>query len=136
MPRLPGRYWLTPGTVRDAFFKMYGPLDDPYPYPRGDADALRDEWPTRCYFNPPYLKKDGGIAPHIRRAIDQSSRGRFVAGIVPCSSSTSLLLRAGARLSYIDRVRWLDVDSGRPQPSPGPVMKIELGTDHRIDEEN
>ena len=100
------RYWLTPPELapeREGRF-------DPCPYPKPvDWDALTMPWSKPWYANPPFAT----IVKFVRRAVDIGGPGTLV---FPVTTSTNILLRAGARLEPLGRVHWIDADTGARDP--------------------
>ena len=77
------------------------------------------------YVNPPFRKHDGvnGLGPtaFVRKAIEESERGKGSVLLLPVQSYVNLLVEAGAELRSLGRVRWLDASTKEPMrttPSP------------------
>lgn len=117
-------YWLTPPEVYRELELAYGPFQfDPCPFPRPvDWDALTMEWGERSYLNPPYCKEDGGPSPFVHRAIEQFGLGHESTLIVPCPTIIGDLVKAGAQFRWHKRVKWLAIEDGEPQKTPGPII--------------
>jgi hypothetical protein len=111
------RYWLTPPELELEVHKIIGSdYFDPCPYPRGEFDALLEDWKKPWYLNPPFKLGDGGPTPFIRRAIKVGGPGVAVFAV---NSVVDALLRAGIELRPLGRVRWLECETKEPMPSPG-----------------
>ena len=115
-----GHFWLTPPEIKLQVRKLLGTDEwfDPCPYPRPEGwDALSSSWRKPWYLNPPFLTADGGGPMRfIRKAVNVGGPGAI---IYPVNPATHFLLSAGATLYPAGRVRWLEIDTHAPMPSPG-----------------
>lgn len=120
------RYWLTPPEVYkkldDEFHFDYDPC--PCPVPEGH-NGLEVEWGQVSYVNPPFRKHDGvdgrGPTAFVRKAIEESKKGKTVVLMIPVQSYVNLLIEAGAELRSAGRVKWLEADTKEPCKSPSPI---------------
>lgn len=111
------RYWLTP-------LELYHDLDlefkfdfDPCPYPK-TIDSLKMNWGKMNYVNPPFKKEDGGTAPFVHKAIEESKKGNSSFIVFNCRSTINTLLEAGAIPRSLGRVKWLEVETKEPMKAP------------------
>ena len=81
--------WATPANLLaelDAEFHFSrlpdGALDDPCPI--GGSGGLERDWPAVTFLNPPYSKP----APWVRKAYQESLKGRTVIGLLRSDTST------------------------------------------------
>jgi len=123
----PKRYWLTPPTIYDRLDRRFHFDFDPCPCPcPPEFNGITVPWGSSTYCNPPFLKRDSlhgaGPTAFVRKAIAEHALGKTVVLLLPVPSYVCLLLEAGAKLSSEGRVRWLEVDSGKPMPSPTPIV--------------
>jgi hypothetical protein len=125
------RYWITPPDVYNKLHAEFGFDFDPCPYPRPeDYDSLVVPWGKSSYANPPFLTNDSGDgagpAAFARKAIAEHKADKTVVLMLPTDSYVNLLLEAGAELRSAGRVRWLEVDTAEPHPSPPSVTCFVL----------
>ena len=118
-------YWITP-------YHLYNKLDnefhfdfDPCPYPR-TIDGLNCDWGKMNYVNPPFRSKDGSPTAFVRKAIEESKKGKSSFLTLPCQSYVNLLLEAGAVLRSLGRVKWLEAETKEPMKSPSPITGFYL----------
>lgn len=109
------QYWLIPPEI-------YGPLNcefnfdfDPCPYKEKQEDiidAIGVEWGQRNWVNPPFRKADAfnghGPTDFVRKAIEESRKGKTSVLILPVQNYVNMLLQAGAELRPVGRVKWID----------------------------
>ena len=117
------RHWLTPPDVYkkldDEFHFTFDPC--PCPKPRG-YNSLEIEWGEVNYVNPPFITTNGiGPTAFAKKAIEESRKGRTCVLTLPTTHYTNLLLEAGAEVRSLGRVRWLEVESGKPMKNPSPI---------------
>jgi hypothetical protein len=126
------QYWRTPPDLYVRLSEKYGPFDfDPCPCPRpDDYDSLSLPWLHNNFVNPPFRKRDGvngkGPTAFVRKAIEEQSKGKSSTLIIPVQSYVNLLLEAGAELTSVGRVRWLDATSLEPCRNPSPICCFHL----------
>jgi site-specific DNA-methyltransferase (adenine-specific) len=82
--------WKTPPELYESLNKEFQFNFDPCPYSEGEPafDGLQIEWRERNYINPPYsrtLKES-----FIKKAIEESQRGRLCVMLLPVSTSTKI----------------------------------------------
>ena len=119
------RYWLTPPNLYASLDAEFHFDFDPCRYPIGD-NGLSVEWGQSNYVNPPFRAKDGSPTAFVRKAIEENKKGKTVVLTLPTQSYVNMLLEAGAELRSIGRVRWLEVDTKKPMPSPSPITLFIL----------
>jgi hypothetical protein len=125
------KYWLVPPalykTLNDEFHFTFDPC--PCPCPKG-YNGLTARWGTSNYINPPFrrgdIKNGGGPTAFVRKAIRQSMKGKTSVLLLPVPSYLNLLLESGAELRSAGRVRWLEINSRKPMPSPGSIVMAVL----------
>ena len=123
MKELPKKeYWITPP-------ELYAKLDqefhfdfDPCPYPYQGFDGTEVDWGKSTYCNPPFRKSDSrndkGPTAFIRKAIEESKKGKDVVVIINTNAFINMLIEAGAEMRSMGRVKWLDGQTGEPWKSP------------------
>lgn len=123
------KYWLTPPDVFKVLDDEFHFDFDPCPYPC-IRDGTELEWGNSTYCNPPFRKKDAqfgkGPTAFMRKAIEENKRGKTVVVVAPTQSYVNLMLEAGAELRSLGRVRFLDVGTNEPYPSPSPTTAFIL----------
>lgn len=112
-------YWLTP-------LDLYARLDaefhfnfDPCPYPLPEGfDGLSCEWGSSNYVNPPfgsimhYGKKKGPTA-WVRKAIEESAKGKLVVLVYPIDKWVLMLLKTiGTKVRNLGDVKWCAIEDG------------------------
>jgi hypothetical protein len=120
------RYWLTPP---DAYNRLNDEFQfdfDACPHPRPESfDSLKVPWGRATYVNPPFRRKEGinsqGPTAFVKKAIEESKKGKTVVLMLPAQSYVNLLLEAGAELRSAGRVKWLEADTRQPWSSPSPI---------------
>lgn len=125
------RYWLMPPDQYKALNEEFNFDFDPCPYPRPESfNGLEVAWGERNFVNPPFRRADGvngaGPTAFVRKAIEEQAHGHTSVLVIPTQSYVNLLLEAGAELRSMGRIRWLEVDSKEPMPSPSPITAFIL----------
>lgn len=119
-------YWLTPPD-------LYAELDlefrfdfDPCPYPLPEGfDGLTCEWGQRNYVNPPFgsIMHNGrkkGPTAWVRKAIEESQKGKLVVLVYPVDKWILMLLAAtGSRVRNLGDVKWCAIEDGSPGKGTG-----------------
>lgn len=119
-------YWLTPWSdpVFVALNDEFGPFDfDPCPYPLPDGfDGLTCEWGQRNYVNIPFgsimhqgpgdkRPKKKGPTFWVRKAIEESRKGKLVVFVFPIDKWVLMMLKAivgeQGDVRNLGDVRWL-----------------------------
>jgi hypothetical protein len=112
------RYWITPPEFYEKLHDEFRFDFDPCPCPRPDGyNSLVIPWGNSNYVNPPFLHSDathGGPAAFARKAIAERDAGKTSVLVLPVPWSIGLLMEAGAEIRYGGKVRWLEVDTGKP----------------------
>jgi len=115
-------YWITPPEIYKALNDEFKFDFDPCPYPYNGVCASQVEWGKSNYVNPPFRKSDGknGMGPtaFVRKAIEESKKGKDVVVVINTMSFINLLLEAGAEVRSLGRVRWLDGRTGKAWNKP------------------
>ena len=122
------RHWLIPPEIYQKLDSEFHFTFDPFPYPRLEGwDALRMDWGSVNFVNPPFIH-DGKTGPidYLKKAIDESEKGRTSVITWPVRSGPHLLLMAGAEVRPLGRVRWLDVITKKPMGAPNLVAAFIL----------
>lgn len=122
------RYWLTPPEIYQKLDKEFHFDFDPCPYPKA-KNGLVGPWGKMNYVNPPFRKRDGdgkGPTAFVRKAIEESSKGRSSFLVLPVQSYVNLLLEAGAELRSLGRIRWLETHTREECKSPSPICGFFL----------
>lgn len=124
-------YWLTPWGAPEfvALVEEFGPFDfDPCPYPLPDGfDGLTCEWGQRNYLNIPFgsimhqgpndkRPKKKGPTAWVRKAIEESRKGKLVVMVYPVDKWVLMLLTEilgdHAQVRNLGDVRWLATEDG------------------------
>jgi len=115
------RYWLIPPEIYEKLNKEFNFTFDPCPYPK-EQDALSIEWGESNFVNPPFVSYNGvGPTAFVRKAIEENQKGKTIVLTLPTRHYINLLIEAGAEVRSLGRVRWLEVNTKEPMPSPNPV---------------
>jgi hypothetical protein len=102
-------YWLTPPTLLADLDAEFGFDFDPCPYPRpDDFDGLTAEWGQSNYVNPPFK----GPTAWVRKAIEESKKGKRVVFVFPIDKWVLMMLEAGATVRNLRDVRWCATEDG------------------------
>ena len=116
--------WLMPPDkfkiLDDEFHFTFDPC--PYPFVR---DGIEIEWGESNFVNPPFRKVDAvnghGPTAFLRKAIEQSHKGKTSVCVVPTQSYVNIMLEAGAELRSMGRIKWLHKDTKEPCKDPTPI---------------
>jgi len=119
------RYWITPPNIMDQLRNEFHFDFDPCPYPR-KFDGLKVDWGQMNYVNPPFRKKDGSPTAFVRKAIEESKKGKSSVLVLPTQSYVNLLLEAGATCRSLGRVRWLEAETMEETKGPSPITLFYL----------
>lgn len=119
------KFWCTPDDVYKKLNDEFQFDLDVCPFPKPDGfDSLNMEWAASNFCNPPFRKEDGGgFGPTawVRKAIEESKKGKRSIIIIPVQSYVNLLLEAGAELRSMGRIKWIDRETGKICKSPSPI---------------
>lgn len=119
--RIDSKYWLIPKEIYEPLDREFHFDFDPCPYPFV-RDGIEIDWGQMNWVNPPFRSKDAinghGPTAFVRKAIEESKKGRSSVIIAPVQSYVNMLLEAGAELRPVGRVKWIDAISGKPDPNP------------------
>lgn len=106
---------------------------DPCPCPRPEGfDGLTIEWGRSNYVNPPFLTtieggRKTGMTSRVRRAIEEQAKGNTSVLVYPQHGWVHMLVKAGAELRSLGKVKWLDIeDSGSSSAASSPIMAFVL----------
>ena len=128
------RYWLMPPEDYRALDEEFEFDFDPCPCPRPEGyNGLVVPWGWSNWVNPPFRKTDGntdGPTAFVHKAIAEQAQGKSSVLILPVPSYIPLLAAAGAEFRpagpgdehKASRMRFLEVDTGEPWPSPSPTI--------------
>lgn len=109
-------YWLTPPDVYAALDSEFHFDFDPCPYPLPDGfDGLTAEWGSSNYVNPPFK----GPTKWIRKAIEESKKGKRVVLVFPVDKWIHLMLEAGAKIRNLRDIKWCATEDGKPGKGTG-----------------
>lgn len=116
-------YWLIPPEIYKELDKEFKFDFDPCPYPCPEGyDGTEVEWGKSTWCNPPFRKADGkfgkGPTAFIRKAIEESKKGKDVVVIINTNAFINMLVEAGAEMRSMGRVKWLDGRTKEPWKSP------------------
>lgn len=111
-------YWLTPPDLMAELQTEFQFDFDPCPYPRPeDFDGLTCEWGTSNYVNPPFGSiihqgKKKGPTAWVRKAIEESEKGKDVVLVYPVDKWLLMLVKAGAEIRNLGDVKWCATEDG------------------------
>lgn len=119
-------YWLTPPELYAKLDEEFHFNFDPCPYPLPDGfDGLTCEWGTRSYCNPPFGSiihqgKKKGPTAWMRKAIEESEKGKLVVIVYPVDKWVLMMLKAtGSTIRNLGDVRWHAIEDGKPGKGTG-----------------
>lgn len=118
-------YWLTPDDVYTKLNSEFGFTHDPCPYPKpDDYDGLTSEWGESNYVNPPFgsIVHDGkkkGPTAWVRKAIEESRKGKDVVLVYPVDKWVLMLVAEGAEIRNLGDVRWCATEDRTPGKGTG-----------------
>jgi hypothetical protein len=105
-------YWLTPPALMSELQAEFNFDFDPCPFPKPENfDGLTCEWGQSSYVNPPFGSilhngKKKGPTAWVRKAIEESEKGKRVVLVYPIDKWILMLLRAGAEVRNLGDVKW------------------------------
>jgi hypothetical protein len=111
-------YWLTPPELMKQLQEQFGFDFDACPYPKPeDFDGLSVEWGNSTYVNPPFGSimhegKKKGFTAWVRKAIEESKKGKRVVLVYPMDKWVLMLLEAGAKVTNLKDVKWCAIEDG------------------------
>lgn len=113
-------YWLTPPDLYAKLDNEFHFDFDPCPYPLPDGlDGLTCEWGKRNYVNPPFGSimhqgKKKGPTASMRKAIEESKKGKFVAIVYPVDKWVLMMMEAcGVKnIRNLGDVKWCAIEDG------------------------
>ncbi len=124
-------YWLTPKEVYEPLNEEFKFDFDPCPYPKPeDFDGLEIEWGSSNYVNPPFgsiihqgkndkKPKKKGATAWVRKAIEESKKGKKVVLVYPIDKWILMLLEQGAEVRNLKDIKWLAIEDGSPGKGTG-----------------
>jgi hypothetical protein len=135
-------YWLTPWDAPEfvALVEEFGPFDfDPCPYPLPEGfDGLTCEWKgKRIYLNIPFgsimhqgpgdkKPKKKGPTAWVRKAIEESRKGKLVVMVYPVDKWVLMLMREilgdHAQVRNLGDVKWLATEDGSQGKGTGRLI--------------
>lgn len=121
MEKVDSQFWLIPPDIYNKLNDEFHFDFDPCPYPF-KQDGIDIEWGNSNWVNPPFRVKDAingrGTAAFVRKAIEQHKKGKASVLILPVYEYVCTLLKAGAELRSMGRVKWLETRTGEPHNHP------------------
>ena len=125
MKKYDKHYWLTPPEIYQQLDDEFHFDFDPCPYPKpNNFNSLKMEWGKSNYINPPYQRIFGdgkGPTAWVHKGIEEWKKGKTCIFMLPVRLYVDLLLRAGAELRPMGRIKWLEVKTKEPQKAPVPI---------------
>jgi len=118
-------YWLTPPELYKELNTEFSFDFDPCPYPLPNGfDGLTCEWGESNYVNPPFSSiihegKKKGITAWIKKAIEESKKGKKIVIVYPIDKWIFFMLDAGAEIRNLGDVRWHSIEDNIPGPGIG-----------------
>ncbi len=112
-------YWLTPPELYEQLDREFGFDFDPCPFPKPDNfDGLTIEWGMVSYVNPPFGSiihegKKKGPTAWVRKAIEESKKGKTVVLVYPVDKWILMLLSAlGSEVRNLGDIKWHATEDG------------------------
>lgn len=112
-------YWLTPPDLYAQLNAEFNFDFDPCPFPKPENfDGLTCEWGKSNYVNPPFGSiihegKKKGPTAWVRKAIEESKKGKTVVLVYPIDKWVLMLLSAiGTEVRNLGDVRWCATEDG------------------------
>ena len=119
--KVDSRYWLIPKEIYEPLNNEFHFDFDPCPYPY-EKDGIDLDWGQTNWVNPPFRKADAmnghGPTAFVRKAIEESRKGKTSVLILPANNYVNMLVGAGAELRPMGRVRWIDALTDKPYRVP------------------
>ncbi len=129
-------YWLTPPELMAQLQAEFGFDFDACPFPKPEGfDGLSCEWGSSTYVNPPFGSYEPGVVPAtrgvggkrkipgvtawVRKAIEESKKGKRVVLVFPLDKWVLMLLDAGAKVRNLRDVLWCSTEDGKPGKGTG-----------------
>lgn len=117
--RLDGKhYWLTPPKLMSELQLKYEFNFDACPFPKPEEfDGLTCEWGESTYVNPPFGSimhqgKKKGPTAWMRKAIEESKKGKKVVVVYPIDKWILMMIEAGAKITNLGDVKWVATEDG------------------------
>lgn len=111
-------YWLTPPELMKKLQDEFNFNFDACPYPKpDDFDGLTQEWGESTYVNPPFGSiihegKKKGPTAWMRKAIEESKKGKRVVVVYPVDKWILMMIEAGAKITNLGDVKWCATEDG------------------------
>lgn len=111
-------YWLTPPELMQSLQLEFNFDHDACPFPKPDEyDGLTSEWGQSTYVNPPFGSiihegKKKGPTAWMRKAIQESKKGKKVVVVYPVDKWILMMLEAGAKVTNLGDVKWIATEDG------------------------
>lgn len=111
-------YWLTPPDLMNSLQTEFAFDFDPCPWPKPEEfDGLTCEWGKSNYVNPPFGSivhqgKKKGPTAWIRKAIEESKKGKRVVVVYPVDKWVLMMLESGAKVRNLGDVKWCATEDG------------------------
>ena len=117
--------WRTPEKVRLGLVSEFGVLYDVSDRHGGFFDSFRDEWPSRCFANPPYGPE---IGDWLREAVHQAPD--LVVFLLPARTDTKwfheIVLPNASEIRFIKgRLKFSGHENSAPFPSMLVIFRNE-----------
>ena len=111
-------FWLTPPDLMTKLQAEFHFDFDACPYPRpAGFDGLKEDWGASTWCNPP-IHKGSGLSDWVRKAVEESQKGKTVVIVMPLPRWVRHLLAAKAEIRSLGIVHWQN-PKGEPAPSEG-----------------
>jgi len=117
-------YWLTPPDLMQSLQLEFNFDFDACPFPKpDDFDGLTCEWGKSTYVNPPFgsimhkgpndkKPKKKGPTAWMRKAIEESKKGKKVVVVYPVDKWILMMIEAGAEITNLGDVKWVATEDG------------------------
>jgi hypothetical protein len=117
-------YWLTPPKLMESLQLKFDFDYDACPFPKPENfNGLSSEWGNSTYVNPPFgsieqidektgkIKKKGPTA-WMRKAIQESKKGKKVVVVYPVDKWILMMIEAGAKITNLGDIKWVAIEDG------------------------
>ena len=119
--------WATPAKVYDPLHKEFNFNFDPCPitWKEGDPDALKIEWGTRTFCNPPYSK----VGLFVKKAYEEANKGKIVVMLINAATDTrwfhTYIYKKQETRFPMGRISFINpAEPDKTWPSPRPSMIV------------
>jgi len=124
--------WATPPEILEPLTKEFQFNCDPCPitWKEGDPDALKIEWGTKTFCNPPYSR----VAEFVKKASEESKKGKTVVLLINAATDTQwfhtyIYGKAEVRF-FRGRIKFINpAQPDKKVPAPRPSLLVVFKAD-------